>query len=139
MTTADDRTPQPPADMTPAAIDERKAERLALALPVTYAFERAGDRLIGDTETTNVSGGGVQFPIPTAVETGTPCQLYLTLPEQSETLSMSGRVIWCRPARNALVESFEVGISCSPQGCDRLTFERYCHFVAAQLLLKYLR
>ena len=140
MTAADDHAPQP-ADTPPDApktIDERKAERLALALPVTYAFAHSGNRLIGDTETTNLSGGGVQFLIPTTVEPGTPCQLYLTLPEQSETLSMVGRVVWCRPARHALVESFEVGISCSSEGCDRLTFERYCHFVATQLLLKYL-
>ena len=138
MSATDDRAPKQPADSTMSAIDERKAERLLLALPLAYAFQRAGDRVVGDTETTNLSGNGIQFLIPKAVEIGTPCQLYLTLPEQTDALSFAGRVVWCHPARGAFVEACEVGVAFSLQECNRQTFERYCHFIATQLLMKYL-
>ena len=128
------------ADTPPVPlIDERKAERIALALPVAYALEHPSGRVVGDTETTNLSGGGVQFLIPKKVKAPTPCHVFLTVPEQSEALSFAGFVSWCRPVQGHSVEGFEVGVAFAQGGCDAETFERYCHFIAAQLLLKYLQ
>ncbi len=139
MSATGDRVPKQPADSTMSMIDGRKAERLPLVLPLAYVFTRAGDRVVGDTETTNLSGSGVQFLTPKTVETGTSCQLYLTLPEQTDALPFAGRVAWCRPAQGPFVEEFEVGVAFSLQECERQTFEVYCHFIATQLLMKYLQ
>ena len=119
-------------------IDDRKAERLAVALPITYAFDYPGHDVRGQTTTLNVSGGGIHFAVPTTVPVATPCQVQLTLPDDRAPLAFLGRVSWCRPGEGATNGRFEVGVAwLISDGCDADAFAKYCHFVAAALLKQY--
>lgn len=120
-------------------IDDRKAERLSLALPITYIFETPGQPLRGQTTTMNLGGGGIQFALSTAVPVSTPCQVQLTLPDHSQPLIFPGRVSWCRASEGKTNGLFEIGVAwLISDACDAESFARYCHFVASTLLKQYL-
>ena len=126
-------------DIFAPSIDERLAERLAIAIPLTYVIELSNGQLQGRTVTINLSGTGVQFLIPWMVPKAIPCRLTLLIPMQTEPLTLEGYVAWCRPGMSRHREAFEVGISFkdAPSGSDA-AFAQYCHFVATQLLQHYL-
>jgi len=133
--------PRPPArqhqGLAPE-IDERTAERLAVALPVTYAFEFPGRRLEGVTNTIDLSGGGVRLVVPQMIAAQTPCHVNLKLPDQPDPLTLHGHVAWCRQGRRRSEHAFEVGIIFSqPERYDDPTFGRFSHFIASQLLTRH--
>ncbi len=124
----------------PLPIDRRTAERLPLAIPVTYAMILPGELFRGTTTTTNLSGWGVQFTLPKMIGAQTACQIGITLPGQQEPLALVGRVVWCRRSGEKHGGSYEVGINFivqDPYG-DKM-FSRYSQFIASQLLARYLR
>lgn len=121
------------------SIDERLAERLTIEIPLTYVIALSNGQLQGRTMTINLSGTGVQFPIPWMVPKSIPCHLTLALPTRTEPLMLTGLVVWCRPGSNRNREAFEVGISLEdPSSGSEEAFAQYCHFVATQLLQRYL-
>ena len=124
------------------AFDERTAERIPLELPLTYMLmESSGEkRCEGVTKSLNVSGGGVQFIIPSMVSPHTTCHILLTLPDNAEPLSFSGEVRWCRQRPGAAQGTCEVGVAfSSPCSYTDATFIRYSHFIATLLVARYLR
>ena len=126
-------------ELVDPSIDERLAERLALEIPLTYMMMLSNGQLQGRTVTINVSGTGVHFPIPWMVPKAIPCHLTLVIPTHQEPLRLAGLVAWCRPGTNRNREAFEVGISFDHPTSDTDTaFAQYCHFVATQLLQRYL-
>jgi len=126
---------QPP----PLEIDQRRAERLPIKLPIYYIIQGSHDSVSAQTTTLNMSGGGVEFLIPRMVSPMTVCRLTVTLPKQPIPLVFLGHVSWCRQGRGKHKHQYEVGVVFStPDSCDEPTFACYCHFIAAQLLTKYL-
>ena len=120
-------------------IDDRKAERLSISLPVHYCMQIATGQLQGRSLTTDLSGSGIKFSVPWMVPKGVRCNLNLVLPKQSEPILLTGEVIWCRPHADRHAEQFEVGVALSvTEESDETAFAHYCHFVASQLLKKYL-
>ncbi len=120
--------------------DRRTAERIPLSLPLTYAFILPGELARGTTTTINLSGWGVQFAIPRMTAPQTACQVTITLPNQSNPLTFVGRVVWCRQALGKQQDSFEVGVAFVMQAAyGDQAFVRYSHFIAGQLLARYLR
>lgn len=116
-------------------MDKRRAERLALALPVTYLIEASGGRLEGRTTTIDVGSAGVQMTVPTMVSPQTACQIDLALPGHPEPLSFRGRVAWCRVGRRA----YEVGIAFTrPSTYTDPTFALLSRFIADLLLRRHL-
>ena len=57
--------------------------------------------------TVNISGGGICFKSPSAVETGSLLAIELTLPEFNSAVVSFGRAVWCEPAGDG---SFQVGL-----------------------------
>ena len=133
-------TPQhSPSDPAATAIDKRKSERLTLALPLAYVIDCLDRQLIGDSETVNLSGGGLQFLMSAMVPAGCACQVHVHLPEEDEPVTLAGRVIWCRAGQGEYGVQFEVAVAWQAgDACDQRTFARYCQFIATQLLKKYL-
>jgi len=133
--------PRPPArqhvGLAPH-IDERTAERVPVALPVTYAFELPGRRVEGLTNTLDVSGGGMCLTVPHMMASQTPCHVNLKLPDSAEPLTLHGRVAWCRQRRGKSGQPFEAGITFEqPERYDDPIFSRFSHFIASQLLAKH--
>ena len=119
--------------------DQRKTERLVVALPLTYVVEIAGRQLIGDAETLNISGGGVQFLVQSLVPADSPCLIHLTLPGDTEPVSFHGTVLRCQAGAGEYGAQFEVAVAWAAHNADReVMFARYCNFVATELLKKYL-
>ena len=115
--------------------DERRAERLALALPATYLIEADGGRLEGQTTTVDVGSAGVQLIVPTMVSPQTACQVDLALPGQPEPLSFRGKIAWCRVGR----QSYEAGIAfIRPSTYTDPTFALLSRFIASLLLRRHL-
>ena len=121
------------------ALDERCAERFVLSLPVTYVMSLERGQLQGRTSTTNLSGTGIAFFVPWIVPKDVRCHVRLTIPPREIPLALTGRVVWCRPAHGRDKEQFEVGVSLEVNevGAEE-SFAYFCHFVAGQLLGKYL-
>lgn len=118
-------------------VDERKAERLPLRLPISYTLLLPNEFLRGTTVTTDLSGSGLQFPVPRMVSPQTVCQVDIRLPTQAEPLSFLGRVAWCRQGKRAYCD---VGVALSAfDSYHEGAFAKYCQFIATQLLVKYLR
>ena len=121
------------------ALDERTAERLLISLPVTYTMYFEHGQLQGRTSTTNLSGTGIAFFVPWIVPKDVKCHITLTIPPRELPLALTGRIMWCRPAHEQDKEQFEVGVSLegNEAGAEE-PFAYFCHFVARQLLDKYL-
>jgi len=125
-----------------ALLDQRKAERLPLTLPLTYRIDSPTGTLEGHTNTIDIGGGGVRFLVPKMLTSHSICYIVLLLPNQQEPLSLMGKVAWCRQKqgfRSTRTTSFEVGVAFTLSTSSDETFVRYCHFIAAQLLMKHLR
>lgn len=121
-------------------VDERKAERLPLHLPVAYTLLLPNEFLRGTIETTDISGSGLQFAVPRMVSPQTVCQIDLRLPDAAEPLSFLGRVAWCRQSQGKQKDLYDIGISLSAfDAYHEGAFARYCQFIATQFLVKYLR
>ena len=120
--------------------DTRKADRLAVALPLTYVIECGPERLEGHADTIDIGGGGVRFLISRMVSPRTMCQLTLMLPDQTEPLLLTAQVSWCRQVTTRGCDRFELGVAfvISPAD-DTAMFGHYCQFIASQLLLKHVR
>ena len=119
--------------------DNRKSERLALTLPLTYSMEGAETRLEGHTMSVDVSGGGLRFSISKMVSPETPCHINLKIPDHLEPLLLRGKVVWCRIGRGRHRHMYEVGVALEvPRDYHNATFSLYCRFIATQLLEKYL-
>ena len=119
-------------------VDERKAERLVLHLPVSYTLLMANEFLRGTAVTTDISGSGLQFPVPRMVSPQTVCQVDIRLPNEEQPLSFLGRVAWCR--QSARANQHDIGIALSAfDSYHEGAFAKYCQFIATQLLVKYLR
>ncbi len=120
-------------------IDQRKAERLAMALPVAYTLTLPGKRAhaSGRAITTILSGKAMQFITPNKIAARTPCALHLSLPGQRSPLIFSGSVVRCRAIEQRSRKRYEVAVTITHAENER-TFHRYCNFVATQLLAKYL-
>ena len=128
---------QPSEDSTLNLIDRRKADRLNLHLPVAYTFLLPGDLFRGTATTTNISGGGVSFFVPTMTTPQTSCQLELPL-DVGQPLLLSGKVVWCRQGTGRHRKQFEIGVAFgTPERYDDETFARYSRFIAEQLLKKH--
>ena len=117
-------------------IDERKATRVIISLPLAYVIESSGRRIEGYVTSANLSGGGVRFTVPQMVACDSPCHINLKVPGHAEPLPMQGRVAWCRtaaPGRGA----FEVGIAfILPREYYDATHAWYCRYIASLLLTK---
>jgi len=123
----------------PFPIDARKAQRISIRLPMTYTLQLSGQLICGQSKTINVSGLGAQFTISEMVSPQTLCSINLSLPNDSVPLYIVGHVMWCRKVLKCRKDKFEVGIGFSMlDAYDEDTFSRYCHFLASQLLVKYL-
>lgn len=121
--------------------DGRRAERLPLAIPVRYRIRLPGRLLQGRGLTMNLSGGGVQFPLPfqTKVPQGSPCELELTIPDSKQPLKFKGAVMRCAARRGSASKGFEIAVTISESGsCDKRVFSKYCYFIASQLVARYL-
>lgn len=118
--------------------DQRKAERIAVALPLTYVIECGTEQLEGRASTIDVGGGGVRFLISRMVSPQTRCRLTLTLPGRAEPLLLTAQVSWCRKVSVRGRDQCEVGAGfvLSPED-DTAAFGHYCQFIAGQILLKH--
>ncbi|MEN8150252.1 MAG: PilZ domain-containing protein [Planctomycetota bacterium] len=59
-----------------------------------------------DALTVNISGGGICFSSPSAVEVGTLLAIELTLPDFNSAVVSFGRAVWCEPSGG----KFQVGL-----------------------------
>lgn len=120
-------------------IDDRKAERLPLRLPLSFTILLPGELLRGTTSTLDVSGRGLHFLVPRMVTPQTICQIDLSLPGEEAPLSFLGRSAWCRQARGRHRRSFDLGVAVSSADTYRDgAFARYCRFIAGALLRRHL-
>lgn len=120
-------------------IDERKAERLPISLPVRYRISLIDRCLEGQTQTVDLSSGGVQIAIKEMVSPGTACQIALTLPAEPEALSFEGHIAWCRVARGVARERYEAGIAfAAPSSYTDPGVARLSRFIAVSLLTRHL-
>ena len=118
--------------------DQRKAERILAALPLTYVIECGAQPLEGRTTNIDIGGGGVRFLIPCMVSPQTMGRLTLSLPNQADPLLFAARVSWCRQVKTQGCDQFEVGMGFVITPSDDITaFECYCQFIAGQILLKH--
>ena len=60
-----------------------------------------------DALTVNISGGGICFSSPTAVDPGALLAIELTLPDFSSAVVSFGRAVWCEPEDDG---KFQVGM-----------------------------
>ncbi|PIQ84724.1 MAG: hypothetical protein COV75_00740 [Candidatus Omnitrophica bacterium CG11_big_fil_rev_8_21_14_0_20_63_9] len=119
-------------------VDQRTAERLPLAVPMNYVVKLPGGELSGRTKTTNISGGGVELICAEMMSPPSACQVVLHLSDGREPLALEGQISWCRQSPRQR-RRFEVGITfLSPTNSDDERFARYCHFIATELLKRYL-
>ncbi len=119
------------------AVDDRRAERLRLGLPLAYAFRQGRSLVHGQTVTTNLSGSGVRFLANQLAARGSDCRFSLQLPSRPQPVRFVGRISWCRPARSE--SCFEIAVTFSGEdAASSVMFNEYCHFIATQLLTKYL-
>lgn len=125
----------------PMAIDRRLADRIHIALPLTYAMDTPGGRFRGKSVTCTISGTGVQFAVPALVPPETRCHLDLVLPQPTRLLSFCARVVWCKPRhRRKHREPFEVGVALTVRETPRQEdLADYYQFIASHLLQRYLR
>jgi hypothetical protein len=160
MRRATDRK-SPPTPPPRADIDQRTAERLPVTLPLTYTIHDPSGPVEGSTVTSNLSGTGVGFRIPQPVAPASPCRLRLTLPQRTDPLHFTGRVAWCRkiphdpstppPLAGSLrispsglhsPQTFEVqvglALSMPADAREEPSFATYCHFIASELVKRYL-
>jgi len=124
--------------LSQAAADGRVADRLALRLPLGYKMLGEYPQWQGRTTTTNVSGSGIQFIVPWDIPVETCCEITLSLPTLDAPLAFSGRVIWSRPLHQPAPES-EIGVELVRLSGSEELFTRYCHFIASELLARYLQ
>lgn len=138
------RPPDREAPPTPpnAAIDQRTAERLPVTLPLTYIIHDPSGLIEGATVTSNLSGTGVGFRIRQPVAPASPCRLRLTLPQRTDPLRFTGRVAWCRKLPQDSPQTFEVqvglALSTPADAREEPSFATYCHFIASELVKRYL-
>jgi len=119
------------------AVDDRRAERLRLELPLTYAFRQGRSLVRGQTVTTNLSGSGLRFFANQLAVRGSDCRISLRLPSRPQPICFVGRISWCRLARSK--SCFEIAVTFSGEdAASSVMFNEYCHFIATQLLAKYL-
>ena len=141
MRRATDRK-SPPTPPPRADIDQRTAERLPVTLPLTYTIHDPSGPVEGSTVTSNLSGTGVGFRIPQPVAPASPCRLRLTLPQRTDPLHFTGRVAWCRKIPYDSPQTFEVQVGRAlsmPAGArEEPSFATYCHFIASELVKRYL-
>lgn len=132
----------PPTNPPRADIDQRTAERLPVTLPLTYTIHDPAGSIEGTTVTSNLSGTGVGFRIPQPVAPASPCRLRLTLPQQADPLHFTGRVVWCREIADRPPQAFEVqvglALSTPAEVREEPSFATYCHFIASELVKRYL-
>jgi hypothetical protein len=120
-------------------IDDRRADRLSLHLPLSYTILLPGELLRGSTKTIDLSGAGLHFLVPRMVTPQTICQIDLHLPDAAEPLSFLARSAWCRQTRGWHRRSFDLGVTLSPADTyGDGTFARYSRFIAGHLLRRYL-
>ena len=60
-----------------------------------------------DAMTVNISGGGICFATPTAVEVGSLLAIELTLPDFNSAVVSFGRAVWCEPGPGG---KYQVGL-----------------------------
>ena len=119
-------------------MDKRTAERLNLHLPVRYSIFLSDAVLTGRTVTTNLSGRGTIFRVPWRVSPNTDCFVTIQLPQSRESFSFDGRIVRCTRSRMASPRAqFTLAVEISGGQSDA-AFMRYCHFIATQLLARYL-
>ncbi len=120
--------------------DERKSERVALALPIRYAYRSGRQMVRGQSVTTDLSGQGVKFLTPLKLFRGSACQIALKIPRRARSLVFEGRVTRCRALMQKPRAQFEIAVSIRPHpDADEAMFGSYCHFIATQLLTRYFR
>ena len=129
---------QDATEMHVLSVDQRTAERLPLALTLSYTIRCGSDQITGSGKTITVSGAGVEFSTPQMIAATSPCQITLTMPDRPEPLVLFGQIGWCRQRRGARSGSYAVGATFSPVR-NEATFAQYCHFIAAELLKRYLQ
>ena len=120
------------------SIDHRKADRIEAYLPMCYRISVTGRQLVGRTSTKNVSGRGLQFPIPWEIPRTTRCRLRLTLPDRRKPLALDGRVIWCHRKKLGSANWFDLGVDIAASRGQDDAFGEFCQFVAARILEQYL-
>ena len=122
-------------------VDERKADRLPLALSLTYVImDPTGARMEGETKTIDIGGGGVRFAIPNHITLPATCHVRLSVPSQREPLQMTGQIAWSHPRCGKDPVRWEIGVAfCWTDGRNEVAFARYSRFIASQLLALHLR
>jgi len=135
------RTKRPPTAQPRSRVraDKRTAERLRMRLPIKYCILPTQDRtLIGRAYTTSLSGRGLSFQVPWRIHRGTACRVIIQLPNSPEALTFEGTVTRCtKPGTAPLNTPFTLALEIS-HALEDAAFAQYCHFVATQVLTKYL-
>ena len=123
-------------EMHVLSVDQRAAERLPLILTLSYTIRSGDEQITGSSKTMTISGAGIEFSISHMIAATSPCQIVLTMPYRPEPLMLFGQIGWCRQRRGG--KDYAVGVTFSPAR-NETTFAQYCHFVAAELLKRYLQ
>ncbi|MCM8795856.1 MAG: PilZ domain-containing protein [Candidatus Omnitrophica bacterium] len=92
--------------MAEAPFKERRLfPRFTVHIPVDFSSNKERSFLSGYTNDISVEGIGLVVTRP--IDCGTPLELYLNLPDNSEKIFIKGRVIWSKPVEEG---KYRVGI-----------------------------
>ncbi|MBI3997067.1 MAG: PilZ domain-containing protein [Candidatus Omnitrophica bacterium] len=127
---------QDATEMHVLSVDQRAAERLPLTLTLSYTIRSGDEQITGSSKTMTISGAGIEFSISQMIAVASPCQIVLAMLDRPEPLMLFGQIGWCRQKRGG--KDYAVGVTFSPAR-NETTFAQYCHFVAAELLKRYLQ
>ncbi|MBI3323717.1 MAG: PilZ domain-containing protein [Candidatus Omnitrophica bacterium] len=123
-------------------LDRRKADRIQIAVPLSYRLLMPGRQMQGCTFSANLSGKGVRFVVPWPVAPGTACELRLLLPDDPSAVRLNGQVVRCRAQRDGTSDSglFELGVAIVASRTTKdAEFARFCQFVACRILERHLK